>query len=43
MVAAASFGLMNALIEQEQGVLEPEDPQRVGIVPFATLPGIAHS
>jgi AcrR family transcriptional regulator len=41
--AAAPFGLMHNLIAQgqAQGVLEPGDPQRVGIVLFATLQGIA--
>ncbi|MEV6489751.1 TetR/AcrR family transcriptional regulator [Actinoplanes sp. NPDC051633] len=41
--AAAPFGLMNELIEegQAQGVLEPGDPQRAGIVLYATLQGIA--
>jgi hypothetical protein len=41
--AAAPFGLMHDLIAQgqAQGVLEPGDPQRVGIVLFATLQGIA--
>ncbi|MEU8198379.1 TetR/AcrR family transcriptional regulator [Microbispora amethystogenes] len=45
LVAAAAepFGLMHGLIEQgqAQGVLEPGDPQRAGIVLFATLQGIA--
>ncbi|MFI7617907.1 TetR/AcrR family transcriptional regulator [Nonomuraea terrae] len=41
--AAAPFGLMHDLIAQGQarGVLEPGDPQRVGVVLFATLQGIA--
>ncbi|MFB4269392.1 TetR/AcrR family transcriptional regulator [Nonomuraea sp. GTA35] len=41
--AAAPFGLMDDLIAQgqAQGVLEPGDSQRVGIVLFATLHGIA--
>jgi AcrR family transcriptional regulator len=41
--AAAPFGQMHDLIAegQAQGVLEPGDPQRVGIVLFATLQGIA--
>lgn len=41
--AAAPFGLMQDLIAQgqAQGVLEPGDPQRVGVVLFATLQGIA--
>ncbi|BCJ51374.1 TetR family transcriptional regulator [Actinoplanes sp. NBRC 14428] len=41
--AAAPFGLMNDLIIQGQteNILEPGDPQRVGIVFFATLQGIA--
>lgn len=41
--AAAPFGRMHDLIEQgqTQGVLEPGDPQRAGIVLFATLQGIA--
>ncbi|MEK8105758.1 TetR-like C-terminal domain-containing protein [Micromonospora sp. M12] len=41
--AAAPFGLMDDLIVQgqTQGVLEPGDSQRVGIVLFATLQGIA--
>lgn len=41
--ASAPFGLMKDLIEQGQadGVLEPGDPQRVGVVLFATLQGIA--
>jgi AcrR family transcriptional regulator len=41
--AASSFGLMHAMIAegQAQGVLEPGDPQRAGIVLFATLQGIA--
>lgn len=41
--AAAPFGLMHDLITegQAQGVLEPGDPQRVGIVLYATLQGIA--
>ncbi|WP_433431925.1 TetR/AcrR family transcriptional regulator [Nonomuraea sp. CA-141351] len=40
---AAPFGLMHNLVAQgqAQGVLEPGDPQRVGIVLFATLQGIA--
>ncbi len=41
--AAAPFGLMQGLIAQgqEQGVLEPGDPEHTGIVLFATLQGIA--
>jgi len=41
--AAAPFGLLHDLIVQgqEQGVLEPGDPERTGIVLFATLQGIA--
>ncbi|WP_218107021.1 TetR/AcrR family transcriptional regulator [Micromonospora haikouensis] len=41
--AAAPFGLMHDLIVQgqAQGVLEAGDPERVGIVLFATLQGIA--
>lgn len=41
--AAAPFGLMDDLIAQgqAQGVLEPGDSQRAGIVLFATLQGIA--
>ncbi|WP_308250491.1 TetR/AcrR family transcriptional regulator [Nonomuraea rhizosphaerae] len=41
--AAAPFGLMHDLIAQgqAQGLLEPGDPQQVGIVFFATLQGIA--
>jgi AcrR family transcriptional regulator len=41
--AAAPFGLMHDLIVQgqAQSMLEPGDPQRVGIVLFATLQGIA--
>ncbi|GIJ44643.1 TetR family transcriptional regulator [Virgisporangium aliadipatigenens] len=41
--AAAPFGFMHELIVQGQaeGVLEAGDPQRVGIVLFATLQGIA--
>jgi AcrR family transcriptional regulator len=41
--AAAPFGLMQDLITQgqQQGVLEPGDPERVGVVLFATLQGIA--
>lgn len=41
--AAAPFGLMQGLIVQGQaeGVLEPGDPERAGIVLFATLQGIA--
>ncbi|MEV5820090.1 TetR/AcrR family transcriptional regulator [Micromonospora haikouensis] len=41
--AAAPVGLMHDLIVQgqAQGVLEAGDPQRVGIVLFATLQGIA--
>ncbi|TCB95734.1 TetR/AcrR family transcriptional regulator [Micromonospora zingiberis] len=41
--AAAPFGLLNDLIVQGQaeGVLEPGDPERVGIVLFATMHGIA--
>lgn len=41
--AAAPFGLLHDLITQgqTQGILEPGDPQRVGIVLFATLQGIA--
>ncbi len=41
--AAAPFGLMHDLIAQgqAQGALEPGDPQRVGVVLFATLQGIA--
>ncbi|TDD50423.1 TetR/AcrR family transcriptional regulator [Nonomuraea terrae] len=41
--AAAPFGLMHDLIAQGQarGVLEHGDPQRVGVVLFATLQGIA--
>ncbi|WP_129839974.1 TetR/AcrR family transcriptional regulator [Streptomyces sp. RFCAC02] len=40
--AAAPFGLMRELIVQgqEQGVLEEGDPDRVGIVLFATMQGI---
>lgn len=45
LVAAAStsFGRLHDLIAQgqAQGVLEPGDPQRAGIVLFATLLGIA--
>ncbi len=45
LVAAADapFGMMHDLIAQgqAQGVLEPGDPQRVGVVLFATLQGIA--
>jgi AcrR family transcriptional regulator len=41
--AAAPFGLLHDLIAQgqAQGVLEPGEPQRAGIVLFATLQGIA--
>ncbi len=41
--AAAPFGLMHDLIGQgqAQGILEPGDPERAGIVLFATLQGIA--
>ncbi|BCJ69406.1 TetR/AcrR family transcriptional regulator [Polymorphospora rubra] len=41
--AAAPFGLLHDLIAegQEEGLLQPGDPQRVGIVFFATLQGIA--
>jgi AcrR family transcriptional regulator len=41
--AAASFGLLHEVIAQgqAQGVLEPGDPQRAGIVLFATMQGIA--
>ncbi|RBQ18311.1 TetR family transcriptional regulator [Spongiactinospora rosea] len=41
--AAAPFGRMYDLIAegQAQGVLEPGDPERVGIVLYATLHGIA--
>lgn len=41
--ATAPFGLMISLMEQGQaeGVIEPGDPQRAGIVLFATLQGIA--
>jgi AcrR family transcriptional regulator len=41
--AAAPFGLLRELIEegQLQGALETGDPQRVGLVLFATLQGIA--
>ncbi|GGM15776.1 TetR/AcrR family transcriptional regulator [Micromonospora yangpuensis] len=41
--AAAPFGLLDGLIRQGQaeGVLEPGDSQRTGIVMFATLQGIA--
>lgn len=41
--AAASFGRLHDLIAQgqAQGVLQPGDPERVGIVLFATLQGIA--
>ncbi|MFY1652591.1 TetR/AcrR family transcriptional regulator [Solwaraspora sp. WMMB762] len=42
-VAAAPIGLMQSLIEegQAQGHLAPGDPERVGVVLFATLQGIA--
>ena len=41
--AAAPFGLMHDMLAQgqEQGALEPGDPERVGVVLFATLQGIA--
>lgn len=41
--AAVPFGLMQEILEQgqAQGILEPGDPGRVGIVLFATLQGIA--
>ncbi|MEV0609899.1 TetR/AcrR family transcriptional regulator [Polymorphospora rubra] len=41
--AAAPFGLLHDLIAegQNEGLLQPGDPQRVGIVFFATLQGIA--
>ncbi|SCG34939.1 TetR/AcrR family transcriptional regulator [Micromonospora humi] len=41
--AAAPFGLLDALIRQGQaeGILEPGDSQRAGIVLFATMQGIA--
>ncbi|MTD53316.1 TetR/AcrR family transcriptional regulator [Amycolatopsis pithecellobii] len=41
--AEAPFGLMNELIiqGQQQGELEEGDPERIGIVLFATLQGIA--
>ncbi|MFD2422224.1 TetR/AcrR family transcriptional regulator [Amycolatopsis pigmentata] len=41
--AAAPFGLMNELIVQgqAQGALQEGDPERIGIVLFATLQGIA--
>jgi len=41
--AALPFGLMNDLIieGQKQGVLEPGDPHREGVVLLATLQGIA--
>ncbi|MFI2711737.1 TetR/AcrR family transcriptional regulator [Micromonospora sp. NPDC018662] len=41
--AAAPFGLMDSLIRQgqAQGVLEPGDSPRAGVVLFATLQGIA--
>ncbi|MBF8188349.1 TetR/AcrR family transcriptional regulator [Nonomuraea sp. K274] len=41
--AEAPFGLMNELITQgqEQGALQAGDPERIGIVLFATLQGIA--
>ncbi|MGI5122061.1 TetR/AcrR family transcriptional regulator [Marinactinospora thermotolerans] len=41
--AEAPFGLLNALIVQgqERGELQAGDPERIGIVLFATLQGIA--
>ena len=41
--AAAPFGLMHELIAQGQadGILEPGDPARAGVVLFATLQGLA--
>ncbi|MDG4830408.1 TetR/AcrR family transcriptional regulator [Solwaraspora sp. WMMD1047] len=41
--AAAPFGLMQDLIAQgqDQGILQAGDPERVGVVLFATLQGIA--
>ncbi|MEU3147219.1 MULTISPECIES: TetR/AcrR family transcriptional regulator [unclassified Streptomyces] len=41
--AEAPFGLMNDLITQgqEQGALQAGEPERIGIVLFATLQGIA--
>lgn len=41
--AAGPFGLLHDLIQQgqEEGVLEPGDVQRVGVVLFATMQGIA--
>ncbi|WP_049556235.1 TetR/AcrR family transcriptional regulator [Nonomuraea sp. SBT364] len=41
--AEAPFGLMSELITQgqEQGALQAGDPERIGIVLFATLQGIA--
>ncbi|MFE3543827.1 TetR-like C-terminal domain-containing protein [Nocardia sp. NPDC059177] len=43
LAAAAPFGLMNELVVQgqERGELEAGDPERIGIVLFATLQGIA--